>query len=256
MSKSPVFIVGSPRSGTSALVDAMLGAGYHGYREGNFLTLLMAVNRVIDRHFAVFGAAGPQVLASLIDQDKFKASIAQLFRDEANGLNPVEPWFDKSGNPEMIEAIPILLQLWPTAHFIFAKRRAIENIVSRMRKFPKLNFEYHCRDWTKNMQAWRQTRARIPQGQGIEVDQQDLIRKPEEAAARISQLLDLDDQQKTALVETFRRGRPQQTEEGTAQRVLALSDVWPDHGQRSQFEAICEAEMSAFGYATDDKYWA
>jgi hypothetical protein len=34
-----VFIVGSPRSGTSILTRAMQGLGYQGFHEGNFLTL-------------------------------------------------------------------------------------------------------------------------------------------------------------------------------------------------------------------------
>ena len=37
MPKFPVFVVGSPRSGTSILVDALFSAGYKGFREGSFL---------------------------------------------------------------------------------------------------------------------------------------------------------------------------------------------------------------------------
>ena len=33
---SPLFIVGSPRSGTSILVMALRAAGYRGFNEGNF----------------------------------------------------------------------------------------------------------------------------------------------------------------------------------------------------------------------------
>lgn len=34
MSHYPVFVVGSPRSGTSILVDGLLSVGYKGFREG------------------------------------------------------------------------------------------------------------------------------------------------------------------------------------------------------------------------------
>ncbi len=37
---APLFIVGSPRSGTSVLVDAAFAAGFKGFREGNLLGLL------------------------------------------------------------------------------------------------------------------------------------------------------------------------------------------------------------------------
>jgi hypothetical protein len=252
---TPVFVVGSPRSGTSALAESLLGAGYNGYREGNFLPLLTTLNKLVDQHFAVFGRAGPKVMVSFIDPETLRSSIARTFRDETVRLNPEEPWFDKSGNPEMIEAIPTLLQLWPEARFVFAKRRAIENVVSRMTKFPAHTFEYHCRDWVRNMFVWRRMRDRIPEGRAIEVDQQDLIRDPKSTAGRISELLDLGESQKMALAESLMRGRPQQTEEGSAQRVLTLSGLWPN-SQRLEFESICGPEMKAYGYATDGRYWA
>lgn len=237
------------------MADFLLSAGYQGYREGNFLTLLTTLYRFIDRHFAAFGQAGPQVMVSLVDTETLKASIAGIFRDETNRLNPVEPWFDKSGNPEMIEAIPTLLKLWPEAHFIFAKRRAIENIVSRLKKFPHLDFEYHCRDWARNMNAWRRMRDQIPEGRAIEIDQQELVRDPETAAGRMGDLLGLTDAQRATLTGTFSRGRPQQTEDGSAQRVLALSGLWTE-AQRSQFESICGPEMKSYGYSLDGLYWA
>ena len=52
----PIFIVGSPRSGTSILVQALLGAGYTGHHEGNLLSLLQGLERSIDQHFRIFGS--------------------------------------------------------------------------------------------------------------------------------------------------------------------------------------------------------
>jgi hypothetical protein len=252
--KFPVFVVGSPRSGTSALVDALLGVGYHGYREGNFLQLLTLIDRLIDRHFATYGQSGPQVLASHVDVDGLKASIGALFASIVNDLHPVAPWVDKSGNPEMIEAIPTLLKLWPEGRFIFAKRRGIENIASRMKKFPQHNFEYHCRDWARNMRAWRLQRANISPGSFIEVDQQDMIRKPAAVAGRLAELLGLSQSEQEALTSIFDRGRPQQTIEGSAERVLIPEDMWTDV-QMEMFTSLCGTEMREFGYSKDKTYW-
>ncbi|MCI4677344.1 sulfotransferase [Rhodoblastus acidophilus] len=254
MAKYPVFIIGSPRSGTSALAEGMLRAGYNGFREGNFLSLLTVLGRFIDRHFATFGNDGPKVLASVVDKEALMDSIAVVFRDVVNRHNPDAPWFDKTGNPEMIEAIPTLLELWPESVFIFAKRRAIENIVSRLKKFPGHNFEYHCRDWARNMEAWRLMRDKIPRDKYVEVDQQDLIRDPTTAAAAIGHLLDLADANVAAMTQAFQKDRPQETEAGTARRVLALADLW-DEPRRALFERLCGPEMKAYGYSFDESYW-
>ena len=54
---SPVFIVGSPRSGTSALADVLWHIGYHGFGEGHFLTLLRDIDTIVDQHYVRFPGA-------------------------------------------------------------------------------------------------------------------------------------------------------------------------------------------------------
>ena len=169
----PIFIVGSPRSGTSILVDAMLSCGYSGFREGMFLSLMHHVNHVTDRHFSYY--AGNDNLISAIEKAELKAELFQIFKSKVDAHNKLAPWFDKTGNQDMILALPIVAQLWPDSVFIFAKRRAIENVISRLKKFPNYNFEYHCADWTKNMAAWRQIRDCLDPSRFIEIDQLDMI---------------------------------------------------------------------------------
>lgn len=252
--KYPVFIIGSPRSGTSALVDALLGVGYNGFREGNFLQLMPMIGAMIDRHFATFGQDGLQVLVSHVDRQALKEAINEAFAGFVNRLHPDPPWVDKSGNPEMIDAIPALMKLWPDSHFVFAKRRAIENVVSRLKKFSQHNFEYHCRDWARNMAAWRVMRGNVPEAMRVEIDQQELIRDPAGSAARLAAFLDLSADSRGKLQALFQGNRPQQTAAGTAERVLSLADLW-DEPQRAIFAKICGAEMDAYGYSTDANYW-
>lgn len=252
--KYPVFIIGSPRSGTSALIDALLSAGYKGYREGNFLQLMPMIGAMIDRHFATFGQDGVEVMATHVDLKALKEEINEVFAGVVNRLHPTPPWVDKSGNPEMMAGIPALRKLWPDSHFIFAKRRAIENVVSRMKKFSHHNFEYHCRDWARNMTAWRGMRENVPEGKRLEVDQQDMIQDPAGTAMRLAAFLDLSDERSKELETTFVESRPQQTSAGTAERVLSLSNIWSEP-ERATFMKICSGEMQAFGYSYDEKYW-
>jgi predicted ATPase len=251
----PLFIVGSPRSGTSILIDALRGAGYQGFSEGNFLSCLQPIERLIDQHFETFDPGNPKVLISRIDRSVLKTALYQLVCQAAEAQYGDQPWVDKTGNPEMIAAIPIILQIWPCSHFIFAKRRAIENVFSRLRKFPRLNFAYHCGDWARNMAAWRRIRSAMPNLHGIEVDQREISVGPANTAARIAAFLGLGDAAAQQMTRIFETNRPQQTENGSAERLLTLRSTGWSEQQVQVFHTNCDEEMRAFGYTEDETYW-
>ncbi len=252
---SPVFIVGSARSGTSILVDGLFAAGYAGHREGHFLTLLRAFDRATDRQIQVHGQPNPKVLAGRVDWPAFKQDMFQLFKRHTEALHPVAPWLDKTGGPDMIEAIPVLRHIWPEARFIFAKRRAIENILSRLKKFPARDFESHCSDWARNMAAWRGMRDHL-QGSGIEIDQQDIARTPAAVAMRLAEFLRLDSAAEARIAGKFTNTRPQQTEEGSATRVVELNALGWTPRQINDFRRLCSEEMERFNYSVGESYWA
>jgi hypothetical protein len=250
----PVFIVGSPRSGTSILAKALLSAGYSGSHEGNLLSLLHTIERNIDNHFRIFGTEDPAVLTAHMTAPLIKAGLFGILRELVDAHYAGQAWFDKTGNPEMIEAIPILLSLWPNARFVFAKRRAIENIVSRLRKFPSLNFEYHCADWARNMSTWRRITQNNPKIKYIEIDQHDLGQVPEGAAAALATFLELPISIQMKMEAMFRRDRPQETEHGTATRILTFESAGWSAEQQQIFRRHCDEQMAAYGYLGDQKY--
>ena len=252
MLASPVFIVGSPRSGTSTLVDGFLSAGYHGFREGNLLSLLDPLIRQIRWHFSEF-AGDPEVLVSAVDAAALEDRIGMIFRDTADALNRT-PWVDKTGNPEMIHTLPLLYRLWPDAAFVFAKRRAIENIVSRTKKFPDRDFAYHCTDWARNMAAWREVRDALPAERCIEVDQQDLLHIPTVVALRLGMLVGMGNHGVSVLAATLGASRSQETGFRTAAARYALDSVgWTDE-MVDVFRRECGVEMDAYGYTMDASY--
>jgi sulfotransferase family protein len=254
LSKTPVFIVGNPRSGTSILVRALFSVGYRGYNEGNFLPLMGVLNKAIDHHISVYGKPNPNVLAAQIDADVLKSRIADVFKEMTDNLNVGPLWVDKSGNAEMIRSIPTLRRLWPNSVYIFAKRRAIENVVSRVKKFPAHNFEYHCADWAKTMAAWRKVREKLPSDVYLEIDQQDLIRYTEATSWKLLAFLELNPEKLGTLVNMFTSKRPQETAEGSALKTYSLDSLgWSEH-EMAIFKKHCASEMEAFGYGSGSDY--
>ncbi len=251
---SPLFIVGSPRSGTSVLVDAAFVAGFKGFREGNLLGLLRPIRDQVDSHFRIFGKENPRVLASHVRPQMIYGSILEVFRQTLEALNPEGPWVDKSCNSSTILVLPDLVSLWPDCRILFAKRRGIENILSRMKKFPERDFSYHCRDWASNMSAWRSVRERLEPWRYREIDQRDLIERPDVIAGEIAQLLALDAAAQARMKHVFVTLRPQQTAPGTADQVTSLQDAgWTDK-EVEEFSRICGPEMECFGYTLDRTY--
>ncbi len=95
----PIFIVGSPRSGTSVLAKALVAATYKGSYEGNLLSLLHTLDRQIDNHFRIFGSKDPAVLTSHLTAQHIKTGLYGKLRDLVDSHHGGLAWFDKTGNP-------------------------------------------------------------------------------------------------------------------------------------------------------------
>ncbi len=254
MSKYPVFIVGSPRSGTSVLVSCMINAGYFGYNEGNFLSLIRMIEFHVDRFFQAQGSTHPKVLTSHISRDELVDRLSRVVAEMAESKQKRTPWFDKTGSMQMVEAMPILHRIWPESRFIFAKRRGLENVVSRVIKFPKHSFEYHCANWAGTMAAWNRVRSEHPEVPGIEIDQRDIAEAPEATARMLGEFLALDAAAQAKVSDTMIRDRPQETQPGSSTRVITLEDTGWTAEQIAIFEKECGQQMRAFGYTLDETY--
>jgi len=90
----------------------------------------------------------------------------------------------------------------------------------------------------------------------IEIDQQEMIQRPQDAARRLAGLLHLQPLHEELITRTLKFNRPQQMEPGSATRRLSLMSVdWSDQ-QREVFLKHCRSEMIAYGYAMDESYVA
>jgi hypothetical protein len=104
------------------------------------------------------------------------------------------------------------------------------------------------------MSMWRSVRAELPADAFVEIDQQEMIRRPEYTASALSRFLELSSQNSDTMARIFRTHRPQQTADGTAARVISLDTAGWSEAQKATFMRCCKEEMDAFGYSFGADY--
>src|SRR5262249_49232975 len=228
----PVFVLGAPRSGTSAVYAAVTRATrYRGFHEGHLLdiaaSLAAVVETQIDRKLRYLSADA--VARYHLGRDPRRMlgdGLRLLLRAAAAGYT-TPYWIDKTPNREMVQSAPLLAETWFNARFVFMKRRGIENLISRIRKFPRVSFEAQCLDWAAVMSDWRKIRSSIA-GKFIEVEQRDLLRDPVGAAGVIGALIGLDKAEIEAFGERLGSERAEMTDP-TSRIVSDIAETgWSD----------------------------
>lgn len=250
----PVFILGPARSGTSAITLGLLGSGrYVGTGEGHLLPLAYALLATIDRYYQG-RARDAETSLGRVPVAGFQKFIRRGFVQLMRDLFPTAYWLDKTPTVEMVRATPLMQELWPNARFIFMKRRVIENVLSRQRKFPDGTTDQHYSDWAAVMTAWLAVREKLA-GAALEVEHRQVILDPEAAASSIVEFLDMPDAAAKALQRYLASTRPEQTDQNFGATYtfehLSLNDDEARH-----MKAICDPLMTAYGYSYDDSYFA
>jgi hypothetical protein len=253
----PVFVLGPARSGTSAVFAALTQATrYRGFLEGHLLDVAVRLDAEIafqiERRHSRWSA--DEVATWHLGREprsRLRDGLKSLLRVVADGYT-TQYWIDKTPTPEMVQSAPLLAESWANARFIFMKRRGIENVMSRLRKFGGANFEGQCLNWATIMSHWRETRPSIV-GKYVEVEQLSLLRDPVGSAATIGGLIGLSEPEITALATQLGETRAQVTD--PQMRIVAdiVETGWSDE-MIATFRRICGPEMEAYGYSYDEGY--
>jgi hypothetical protein len=252
----PIFILGSARSGTTIVTHALLGSGrYEGSREGHVLDLLPSLLTAIDGFFQLKRPAAAQddMLLSHVSQRYFDEGIANLFQQVIRQTFQSKHWIDKTPTSDMIYGAPYLLRLWPNARFIFMKRRAYENIASRLRKFPDISFEHTCEAWAHAMQAWSIVRDQL-RGCAIEIDQHMIATAPDRVAAELAMFLAFGDADRVRIGQIFRNEHPERTNPGSSHVIDPAVDRFGSE-DAEVFEKYCGKWLDSFHYSRDADYY-
>ncbi len=246
----PVFILGAARSGTSAMVRALMRTEkYETFNEGHLLPLVMRLNHMVQNYYAKSArdaAAGMKTLIANVHEKSIHDVIHAGFISIMQKTFSSGYWLDKTPGAEMIRAAPLMHRLWPNAKFIFMRRHPVDNIESRRRKFMSMDFTEHCRLWSDSMMTWYAIRQSLAEC-AMEVDQLTMATQPFPLAEQLSVFLNLQEEEKNKLKDAMSSVRPQTTGSDPAHHV-SLADVnWSDQ-ERIIFSSLCTEPARLFGY--------
>ncbi|HDY92153.1 MAG TPA: hypothetical protein ENH67_05740 [Pseudoalteromonas sp.] len=257
-----LLIVGSPRSGTSALGKACrkaLKAQAHG--ESHAIEGIAKALHDTEAFFEQSITAGISGnLVNAIPKTVMLAEHLNMLRRIYRLYYGNNIYLDKTPGTPMLHSLPFALMAWPNAKVIFCKRRAMENIQSRLIKFPKVSFSQHVKQWKQSFIAWRRTRQIINQllkrnDWFIEVDQFDMAISASLVCNRLSEFLQLTNSEERRLLNQLcSADRPEQTSVITA-KAKSLSEFNWSEAQLVELKEHCDKEMRLQNYSYDNAYY-
>lgn len=246
-----VYVLGTTRSGTSALRNAIVQTRYSGYGEGHLVPVLVDLVRTVRSHKqSGLGANVEGNALFLLDED---ALIAELFRGYENYLVErvkSDHVLDKTPTVVPIQFAEDLAAYHRNASFIYCSRRHVDNVQSKIKKFGRGSFTQHCQEWAACARAWTKAREGLD-ARYVEFDFKDLAGEPDHIAARIGELLGLDDGEIGRMARYLRGNRPEGNAERDLLDHLKFSGVdWTDE-ERKAFLRICGPLGEELGYGLE-----
>jgi hypothetical protein len=268
----PVFIIGSPRSGTTALVLAL---GHHSRlwasAESNFLFHLFN-NRHAERAFAQATQAFRERWLNKegVEEDEFLAYLGvglnALFTSRSRGRR----WVDKT--PLYTRIVDFLARLFPGSRFLHILRdgrRVVHSMIHfanapgvKANKIPKgviggwtFNFREACRTWRQYVDTAMSFCARHPD-RGLTVVNEELLANPRAGFEKICDFLAIPFEERPA--EYFRTHRHNSSFASVTVADLPVRPTpnpWAEwnENQRAIFLEEAGPAMLRHGLATPDE---
>jgi hypothetical protein len=233
-----LFLMGSPRSGTSQLgatLTKVLGLPWLG--EGHAAPLFA---RAAD---ALSGDRTAEIgLVRHLARENFRQIAVQAARRAYFHMHGSASFVDKTPGVKMVAAAPFVAECFPDSHFVFLRRNPVANISSRMVKFGG-GFEEHCRDWAAAMNEWLRVRSLLPHF--VELQQEDMLAAPQRVAQVLADYCGVPEAA-AAIGESLQTDHLERTGAGAGKTDCAQAG-WTAEQVRA-FDRICGPAMRAFGY--------
>ncbi len=254
----PIFILGSGRSGTTIISSALrFAANIDGYGEGHFLPLMGYLIKEVRRFYGSKQHLihNQKTMISQIEKSEIENEIINIFASKCNSLHPQKVWIDKSPDSPMINSIPLLLKAWPKSRYIFAKRRGIENISSRLNKFPDKSFETHCIVWKKTMESWLDIKNKLKPDCYLEIEQREISLNPKIISVEIGKFLNFSPETTSLIENFFIDRRPQSTRTKEQKKAIDINESDWTEEQIQIFRKYCGEINRKFGYSETSSYY-
>ncbi len=240
-----LFILGSPRSGTSTLQYSLKHYfGFEGDTEGHITNLTYKLIRAAAEHYNDYSSGicfeGANTISKVGKarlEDTITSALLSLIAP-ATGRR----WCDKTPGFEAILLAPRILKALPQAKFMHIIRNGADNVASRMRKFPGIPFETHCFQWTQDNIAWLRVKEELPRKAFIEF-RFDELENPPLMLQKIANFLGAELCQEPPEVLPI-------IEQTTG---LGHPEFWTTKRQ-NLFNSICYETMKAFNFEFDTLY--
>lgn len=248
------YILGSTRSGTSALRNAIAATRFKGYGEGHLAPVLQAL---LDNVRALkANGIGTDVQGTGLNQLRVDVLLRHFFHGYERYLSKQfssEFIVDKTPTVVPIQLAPDLRRYHAQARFIYCARRHVDNIHSKLRKFPDQSLEQHCREWAGCNAAWLDVRDRL-EGDSLFIEFHDLTHEPERTAREIGRFLELDPAETDIIAGRLAKDRPEQTTPRDITRFLRLSESEWTAQERDMIRDICGPVGREFGYGFEEYF--
>jgi len=254
--KPLVFITGSPRSGTSVSGNAIRDAlNAPGFGENHVSNILSNTLQELEKTYLNSGSSlSNKSLVGVVNGAVLKASVINSFKALYNNFLTGDYLVDKTPGIPAISSLTSVLEAWPETKIIFCKRRGIENVASRLNKFPGISFDQHCKQWAKTFEVWKKIKRNLVEGENyIEIDQFDIQEKPAKVALDLSLFLVKSDELQNQIEKSFKNKRPQKTQE--ISKPNSLDNINWTLEQKELFLNHCLDANKEQGYSIDESYF-
>lgn len=200
----PVFIIGSPRSGTTVLGRILMSLDelyFQPATEGHFLYwFLENTQRVLDEPGKYKGATNSIAVATPRNHPALREAIAEsvhhIYR-KIGGETGDRNWIDKTPDLRQAAFIPFLTRLFPDSRVILIHRHPLEVFVSTVKNWD-IDDPAQKRDilerWTKLQQLYRgRIVPALPEERRHVIRQENLLLRTDETVANLLAFLDVPD---------------------------------------------------------------
>jgi hypothetical protein len=184
----PIFIIGSPRSGTTlmrSIVDAHPNIFCPTWETGLFVHLGAMLNGDLLKVMRQEGDRFPLSRVELID---WARQAATQLLERFGARSGKARWAEKT--PAHVHHVDLIREVFPDVQFVHMIRNGYD-VVKSLQNMPwaPRRIRWSTQTWVASVRAGREAGARLPGGCYTEVRYEELIRQPRETLERLCNYL-------------------------------------------------------------------